>query len=69
MADPRRTLSVTVRMTPKMAVAAERALHRAGMTEENVSLFRASHRIYCGLLDAGWEYDSVNRQYVLKVPE
>lgn len=69
MTDPRRTLSVTVRMTPKMAVAAERALHDAGFAREDPSLYRASHRIYCGLLDAGWEYDSVNKQYVLKVPE
>lgn len=58
-----RSYSVTVTMTPRQAVEAERALRRAAVVEESGRLFSAAHRITCGLIDAGWEWDADRREY------
>lgn len=57
--DPMRSYSVTVTMTPRQAIEAVDALRWAAVTRESSRLYGASHRIACGLWDAGW--DSINR--------
>lgn len=52
-----RSLSVTVRLTPRQAVAALRALEYAGITEYESRAFRVRERVMFGLQDAGWEWD------------
>lgn len=55
-----RSHSVTVRMTPRQAVEAMRALERIGATTDNERAFTARHRIMSGLRDAGWQWDEFN---------
>lgn len=57
MTDVMRSLSVTVRMTPRQAVAAMRACEVAGATTEDPRAWRARERIMFGLQDAGWRWD------------
>lgn len=57
MADIMRSKSVTVRMTPRQAAEAERALVRAAVGTESSRLFSAAAAISSGLWDAGWERD------------
>lgn len=55
--DPMRSLSITVRMTPRQAVAALRACEEAGLTGVSPRAFAARERVMFGLWDAGWKYD------------
>lgn len=57
MTDVMRSLSVTVKMTPRQAVAAMRACELAGVTTEDRRAWRARERIMFGLQDAGWRWD------------
>jgi hypothetical protein len=57
VADPMRSLSITVRLTPRQAVAALRSLEMAGVTEFDVRAFRAREQVMFGLQDAGWRWD------------
>ena len=53
-----RTYSVTVKMTPRQAVVAMDGLHDQAAQSGNNRLYDAEHRIYVGLLDAGWSWDN-----------
>jgi hypothetical protein len=55
--DVMRAFSVTVKMTPRQAVAAARACELAGVTTSDRRAWMARHRIFAGLRDAGWEWD------------
>ena len=59
MSDPMRSYSVTVTMTPRQAIEAVTAIRKVAVSEGSARLYSASHRIACGLWDAGW--DSINR--------
>ena len=56
MADLMRSTSVTVRLTPRQAVAAIRALEVAGAAGIDRA-YSARSRVMYGLFDAGWEWD------------
>lgn len=57
MTDLMRSLSVTVKMTPRQAVAAMRALEYVGAIELDKRAYRARERVMFGLWDAGWVFD------------
>lgn len=57
MTDVMRSLSVTVRLTPRQAVAAMRALKMAAATEYEPRAYRVRERVMFGLWDAGWVFD------------
>ena len=57
-----RSLSVTVRFTPRQAVAALRALEVAGAAEQDRA-YSARSRVMLGLMDAGWEWDDDNERW------
>jgi hypothetical protein len=57
MADIMRSKSVTVKMTPRQAAEAERALTRAAFGTESGRLYSAATAIRVGLLEAGWDID------------
>lgn len=65
MTDVMRSRSVTVKMTPRQAVAAMRACELAGVTTEDRRAWRARERIMFGLQDAGWEWDDDNECWTL----
>jgi hypothetical protein len=62
MSDIMRSQSVTVRFTPRQAVAAMRALERAGAAGVERS-YSARSRVMYGLFDAGWEWDGDNERW------
>ena len=62
MTDIMRSQSVTVRLTPRQAVAAIRALEVAGAAEQPRA-YSARSRVVNGLFDAGWEWDGENEQW------
>lgn len=64
-ADPMRSYSVVVRMTPRQAVSAVRACEWHGLTTEDRRAFRARERIMFGLQDAGWRWDDELEAWVL----
>jgi hypothetical protein len=57
MSDRMRSLSVTVKLTPRQAVAAMRALEVAGAEGIDDRAYRVRERVMFGLWDAGWTYD------------
>ena len=57
MADAMRSLSVTVKLTPRQAVAAMRALELAALTTEDKRAWRVRERVMFGLHAAGWTWD------------
>jgi hypothetical protein len=59
MKDIMRSQSVTVRLTPRQAVAAIRALEVAGAAGQDRA-YSARSRVTNGLFDAGWEWDGYN---------
>lgn len=59
MSDIMRSLSITVRLTPRQAVAAVRALEVAGAADQPRA-YSARSRVMFGLMDAGWEWDGYN---------
>lgn len=56
--------SVTITMTPRQAVEAERALHRYAVEHGSPRAFTAAHRIMYGLLDAGWKWAAEGESWV-----
>ena len=62
MSDIMRSQSVTVRFTPRQAVAAIRALEVAGAAEQPRA-YSARSRVTAGLFEAGWEWDGENEQW------
>jgi hypothetical protein len=58
MKDPMRSHSVTIRMTPRQAIAALRALDYCALREEgrmSSQMYGAAGNVRHGLSDAGWE--------------
>ena len=52
-----RSLSITVKLTPRQAVAAMRALEVAGAEGVDGRAYRVRERVMFGLFDAGWKFD------------
>ena len=60
MNDRMRSLSVTVKLTPRQAVAAMRALEVAGAEDVDPRAYRVRERVMFGLWDAGWVFDETD---------
>ena len=60
MSDPMRSLSITVRLTPRQAVSALRVMEAAYTDDRALSI---ADRIADGLRKAGWQWDGESQQW------